>query len=182
VLLSQAALLLCSITARASVVNLAPGLEISLPSALAIEIIEPQEQHNGPVIVGELGGMPGYFMAATRVTMWERDPALWKRLETEIRKQSKSGDFLLRIDDSFQTSLHNIVNFKAYEYESGEQKHTQVYFLLRDDRNIYWITLTTAKGVDINLAIPIAQSLISRARFIDEQHKPLESQNNNSPF
>ena len=160
-------MLLFSITVQATTVNLAPGLEITLPSALAIEIIEPQDTSDHPILAGELGGTPSYFIAATKVTMWERDPALWKRLESEIKKQNKTGEFLLLADDSFSATPHDNVSFKAYEYESAEQKHIQVYFLLRDDRNIYWLTLTMLEGVDMDVLIPIAQSLISRARFVD---------------
>lgn len=169
--LSQAVLLLCAAAAHASTVNLAPSLNISLPSALSIEIIEPQDQSYSPRLVGEIGGEPGYFIAATKINMWERDPALWKRLENEIRKQSNTGDFILNAEGSFVASPHDTVNFKTYEYQSADQKHNQVYFLLRDERNIYWLTLTVAEGVDIDVVMPIAQAVIRRVSFIDEQNK-----------
>jgi hypothetical protein len=157
-------------------------LDISLPSALAIEVIEPQDPSSSPILAGEIGGVPGYFIAATRINMWERDPALWKRLESEIHKLSNTGDFLLLIEGNFPASPLNNVNFKAYEYDSSEQKHIQVYFLLRDDRSIYWLTLTVVEGVDVDLVIPIAQALISRARFVDAEKKLLDTENNNFPF
>lgn len=170
-MLSLVAALLCAAATHASTVNLAPGLEIDLPSALSIDIIEPQDQYHSPTLAGEIGGEPGYFIAATKITMWERDPALWKRLESEIRRQSNSGDFILKTEGSFVASPHDTVNFKAYEYESADQKHFQVYFLLRDERNIYWLTLTLAEGVDMDVVMPIAQAVIRRASFMDEQHK-----------
>lgn len=172
VILSQAAvLLLCAAVTHASTVSLAPGLEIALPTALSIDIIEPQDQYHSLRLAGEIGGAPGYFIAATKITMWERDPALWKRLENEIRRQSNSGDFTLKTEGSFVASPHDTVNFKAYEYASADQQHSQVYFLLRDERNIYWLTLTLAEGVDIDVVMPIVQALIRRASFTGEQHK-----------
>lgn len=170
-ILSQAMLLLYAAAAYASTVNLAPGLEIALPSALSIEIIGPQDPSHSPTLVGEIGGEPVYFIAATKINMWERDPALWKRLESELRKQSNTGDFILKTEGSFVASPHDTVNFKTYEYESADQKHSQVYFLLRDERNIYWLTLTLAEGVDIDVVMPIAQALIRRASFMDGQEK-----------
>lgn len=170
-ILSQAILLLCAAVTHATTVNLAPGLEISLPSALTIEIIEPQDQYHSPTLAGEIGGEPAYFIAATKINMWERDPALWKRLESEIRKQSNSGDFILKAEGSFAASPHDTVNFKTYEYESADQKHSHVYFLLRDERNIYWLTLTVVEGVDMDVVMPIAQAVIRRASFMDEQDK-----------
>ncbi len=130
VILSQAALLLGAASAHASTVNLAPGLDIALPSALTIEVIE--NQNSAPMLAGELGGEPAYFIAATKITLWERDPALWKRLESEIRKQSNNGDFTLESEGSFSASPQNTVNFKTYEHESADQKHSHVYFLLLD--------------------------------------------------
>lgn len=174
--LSQAAVLLCAAAAHASTVNLAPGLEVALPSALTIEIIEPQDQHHSPMLAGEIGGEPAYFIAATKITLWERDPALWKRLESEIRKQSNTGDFVLKTEGSFAANPHNTVNFKTYEYESADQKHSQVYFLLRDERNLYWLTLTVAEGVDIDVVMPIAQALIRRTSFVDEQTKSIDTE------
>jgi hypothetical protein len=176
VLLNQVALLLCAAAAHASTVNLAPGLEIPLPSALTIEVIEPQDQNHSPMLAGEIGGEPAYFIAATKITLWERDPALWKRLESEIRKQSNTGDFTLKTEGSFAASPHNTVNFKTYEYESADQKHSQIYFLLRDERNLYWLTLTLAEGVDIDVVMPIAQALIRRVSFVDEQTKSIEAE------
>ncbi len=160
---------LLSAAANAASLSLAPGLEISLPSALRIDILESPDQAHGARLVGEIDGAPGYFIAATKIQMWERDPALWNRLESEIRKQSNTGSFLIKEEGSFVASPHDTVNFKTYEYVSAEQKHTQVYFLLRDERNIYWLTLTLVEGVDLNVVLPITQALIRRVSFKEAQ-------------
>lgn len=166
-LLSQTALLLYAGAAQASAVHLAPGLEITLPSSLAVEFVPPQEQFNSPIIVGELSGTPGYFIAANKVKTWEKNIVLWKRLESEIRKRSKTGAFTLSQRGNFSTIANDIIWFRAYEYESSDQLHRQVYFLLKDQRTAYWITLTMVDNVDIKLALPIAQALIRRARVVD---------------
>ncbi|ACE83967.1 hypothetical protein [Cellvibrio japonicus] len=104
-------------------------------------------------------------MAATRVKTWEKNAVLWKRLESEIRKRSSSGEFTLGQMGSFSTRVNDTVWFRAYQYQSADQ---QVYFLLKKQRTTYWITLTMVEGVDINLATPIATALIRRARVIDD--------------
>jgi hypothetical protein len=162
--LSQAALLLYAGAAQATTVHLAQGLEIILPSSLALEVIAPQDQINSPIIAGEVSGEPGYFIAATKVKNREKNSVLWNRLESEIRKRSNTGEFTVSQRGNFSTSINNMVWFRVYHYETINQAHRQVYFLLKDQRTTYWITLTMVEGVNINLTIPIAQALIRRAR------------------
>ncbi len=163
---SQAALLLFASATQATTVHLAPGLEITLPSSLALDVIPAQDQISSPVIAGAISGEPGYFIAANKVKTWEKNSVLWKRLESEIRKRSTDGEFTLNQRGHFVTRTNDKVWFHVYHYTTAEQSHQQVYFLLKDQRTTYWITLTMVEGVDINLTIPIAKALIRRARVI----------------
>lgn len=173
--LSQAALLLYAGAVYASAVNLAQGLEIDLPSSLSLEIITAQDQPEklqdatitSPIIAGKINGEPAYFIAATKVKNWEKNSVLWKRLESGISDRSKSGEFTVSQRGNFSTLLNQAVWFRAYEFEAENQKHRHVYFLLNDQRNTYWVTLTMAKDSDINFAIPITKALIRRARITE---------------
>lgn len=165
-LLSQTVLLFYAVAVQASAFHLAPGLEITLPDSLALEVIAPHDQFNGPIIVGEVEGEPGYFIAATKVKTWEKNSVLWKRLESELRKRSSTNVFIPSHEGKFFTNLNDKVWFKAYAYNTAEQAHHQVYFLLKNQRTTYWITLTMVEGVDINLAIPLAKTLLQRAHII----------------
>jgi hypothetical protein len=153
--------------ALASTVNIAPGLEMTLPAPLVIDVFESQRNSDGPVVVGEIEGGPGYFIAAVRVRTWERNNILWRKLETEIRDRSETGDFVTSAKGSFVTMAGDSVWYRAYEYESRDQNHRQVYFLLKGERSIYWVTLTVIEGVSVDLVIPIAKALIRRARLMD---------------
>ncbi|HEX7762534.1 MAG TPA: hypothetical protein VF433_02845, partial [Cellvibrio sp.] len=51
---SQAALLLFASATQAATVHLAPSLEITLPSSLALDVIPPQDQISSPVIAGAI--------------------------------------------------------------------------------------------------------------------------------
>lgn len=166
--LSQAALLLCAGATQASTVHLAPGLEIVLPDSLAIQVISPHDQFSSPVIAGELSGEPGYFIAAVKIKTWEKNGVLWKRLESEIRRLSSAGEFTITQQGNFFTALNHNVWFRAYQYQTQERSHHQVYFLLKDQRITYWVTVTMVEGADINLSIPIAKALIRRARIINQ--------------
>lgn len=167
--LSHAALLLwASVALASSTVGLAPGLELTLPDSLVIDVLESHGQHQGPVIAGAIDGEPGYFVAASKVGTWERNNILWRKLETEIRSRSSDGDFTLGVKGSFTTAMNDAVWFRTYAYESSEQKHVQVYFLLKNERSIYWVTLTMVEGVEVDLVIPIAKALIRRARVTGE--------------
>lgn len=173
--LCQAALLFYAGAVYASTVNVAQGLEIDLPSSLSLEIITPQDQLEklqgttiaNPMIAGKINGEPAYFIAATKVKNWEKNSVLWKRLENGISDRSKSGEFIVSQRGNFSTLLNQAVWFRAYEFEVESQKHRQVYFLLNDQRNTYWITLTMVKDSDINLAIPITKALLRRARVVE---------------
>lgn len=175
--LIQAVLLLLSTgatqaaTVNLAPVNLAPGLEIPLPTALIIEVMEPQVPNislhsTGPVIAGEIAGKPGYFIAATKIKTWEKNAVLWKKLEAEMRKRSATN-IHFTIKGSFITAARNAVWFRGYEYTLVDQTHNPIYFLLKTDREAYWITLTMTAGVDVDLVIPIAETLIRQARITD---------------
>jgi hypothetical protein len=170
VLIQVALLLLCTAAAQATTVDLAPGLEIPLPTALILGVMEPQPNislHNtGPVIAGEVAGKPGYFIAATKIKSWGENAVLWKKLETEMRKRNAININITR-KGSFITAARNAVWFRGYEYELADQTHNPIYFLLKSEREVYWITLTMTEGVDIDLVIPIAEALIRQARITD---------------
>lgn len=173
VLLSQTALLLSAqpstaSASQASTVYLAPGLEVPLPSALALEIIKPQDQITGPILAGEVNNNLSYFIAASKAESWGKNIVLWKMLETGIRKQSSTGNFILRARGNFSTNAGDMAWFRAYEYTAGEQIHRQVYFILKNQHTVYWITLTMTETVNIDLTIPIAKALIQRARIITD--------------
>lgn len=158
--------MLCALACQAETVTLAPGLEINLPSALSLQL-EHQDQREFPILVGEVNGGQPYFMAATLIKIWERDPVLWKRLESSIHQQSGTSQLLLKLEDILTAPPHSTVSYKIYEYDSEQQKHLQAYFLLKGERNLYWISLTTVADTDINTVIPLAQALISRMRFVN---------------
>lgn len=172
---SQAALLLYAGAVYASSVHLAQGLEIDLPSSLLLEVITPQDLPDtlkdatitSPIITGKINGEPAYFIAATKVKNWEKNSVLWKWLESGISDRSQSGEFIISQRGNFSTLVNQAVWFRAYEFEAKNQQHRQVYFLLNEQRNTYWITLTMANGSDINLAIPITKALIRRARVTE---------------
>lgn len=174
-LLSQAVLLLYAGAAYASSVYLAQGLEIDLPGSLSLEVITPRDQLGklndakitSLIIAGKIDDEPAYFIAATKVKNWEKNSILWKRLESGISDRSKSGEFIVSQRGNFSTLVNQMVWFRVYEFETEDQTHRQVYFLLSDRRNTYWITLTMAENGDINLAIPITKALIRRARVIE---------------
>ncbi len=159
-------LLLAPMSAYASKVYLAPGLEMTLPSALALDVIELQDQYQGSILVGEVNNTAGYFIAASKANAWEKNAVLWKRLENGIRLQSDNDDFALLKRGSFYTHDNNLVWFRAYEYKSAEQTHRQVYFLIKNQFTVYWITLTMTDPVSIDLTIPITTTLIQRARIV----------------
>ena len=161
-------LLLTPMSAQASKVYLAPGLEMTLPSALALDVIELQDHYQGSILVGEVNNTPGYFIAASKANAWEKNAVLWKRLESGIRLQSDTDDFVLLKRGNFYTHNNNLVWFRAYEYQSAGQTHRQVYFLLKNQNRVYWITLTMIDSVGIDLTIPITTTLIQRARILQE--------------
>lgn len=179
-LLMQAALLLYAGAVQASAVQLAPGLEIELPSSLALDVIPPREPSKetdnsavddtavtGPVLVGKVNGEPGYFIAAVKVKNWEKNNILWQRLETAIANKSNAGEFTVSQRGSFPAAIDDLVWYRAYEFIIADQTHRQVYFLINDRNNTYWITLTMVQGVDTNLAIPITKALIHRLRIVE---------------
>lgn len=161
-------LLLYAGTAFAATVNLAPGLEMPLPSSLVIEVFDAQTPGKAPFIAGDIGGEPGYFMAATRIKTRDQNLALWKRLESEIRKRSINKNFVSERKGNFATQQNNPVWFRSYQYESAGQTHRQVYFLLKHDESAYWIILTAAEGVSLDLVMPIAEALIRRTTPVDQ--------------
>jgi hypothetical protein len=161
-------LLLCAGTAFATSVHLAPGLEMPLPSSLIIEVLDAQVPGKAPFLAGEIGGEPGYFIAATRIKTRDQNLALWKRLESEIRKRSINKNFVSERKGNFSTQQNDPVWFRSYQYDSANQTHRQVYFLLKHDESAYWIILTAAEGVSLDLVIPIAEALIGRTHSADK--------------
>lgn len=155
-------LLLWAGTAFAASVNLAPGLDMPLPSSLVVEVVAPKTPDTAPVIAGEIGGEPGYFIAATRIKTREQNLLLWKRLESEIRKRSISKNFVSERKGNFSTLQNDPVWFRSYQYDAAGQTHRQVYFLLKHDESAYWIILTAVEGISLDLVIPIAEALIRR--------------------
>lgn len=139
-----------------------------LPSSLVIKVFDTQTSGGAPILAGEIGGEPGYFMAATRIKTRDQNLVLWKRLESEIRKRSINKNFVSERKGNFVTQQNDPVWFRSYQYESAGQTHRQVYFLLKHDQSGYWITLTATDGVALDLVIPIAEALIRRVTFADQ--------------
>lgn len=166
-LLAQVALLFYAIGLRAEPLELAPGLKLTLPDTLALAVIAAPDSAQFPVVMGELNGEPGYFLAATKIKAWEKNAILWRRLETNIGKRAEGNSFTLLSSGSFQSDDELKVFFRGYEYRVEDQTRQQVYFLLNTQRAGYWLTLTAAENVDIKLAIPIASALVRRARIAD---------------
>ncbi len=172
--LGQAALLLYTTTIYAStapapapIVQLAYGLEVTLPGSLALQVIAPHEQFKHPIIAGNINGEASYFIAATRINDWEKNALLWNRLENQIRRKSDRNEFTIRQRGSFSTTQNIAVFFRMYEYNTNNQQHRQVYFLLNNQRAGYWITLTMLEGADASLIIPIATALVRRAHMLN---------------
>ncbi len=154
-----------------SSVELASGLKVSLPDPLVIEVLGDQPESYGPVLVGEIEREPGYFLAATEIRVWERNHILWKKLEDEIGSRSETGDFNAGVEGRLTTLEGDRVWYKAYEFQADGVTHRHVYYLLKGERSSYWITLTMVEGVDIGLAIPLAEALVRRAQINDERRR-----------
>ncbi|MFC3114425.1 hypothetical protein [Cellvibrio fontiphilus] len=152
-------------TAGTPGVLLAPGLEIVLPDSLKLELGDEANPLKQPMVIGEVAGKPGYFIAAVKIKSWEKNSVLWRRLETEIRKQSSDQSFNLIQTGHFVTHSNDPVHFRIYEYQTATQTQRQVYFLLNSQRLSYWITLTMTDEVDTSIAIPLTKALIRRARI-----------------
>lgn len=163
---SRLLLWLCASPALAASIWLAPGLELPLPSALPLQVFETELSEKSPVLVGEIAGVAGYFIAASHANTPNTNTVLWKKLETEIRKRSNRGYFISAQRGNFVTLQDDPVWFRSYQYESRGQQHRQLYFLLRRNNTVYWIVLTTTDGVSLELVRPIAEALIRRATLL----------------
>lgn len=162
-------LLLCAAeSAFASTINLAPGLDAELPDSLVVGIFEETAPGNAPVLVGEVGGEAGYFIAANRIKTRDQNLMLWKKLEAEIRKRSTSRNLISEKKGNFYTRQNKPVWFRSYQYETAGQEHRQVYFLLRNDEVVYWITMTAVEDVSMDTVIPVAEALIRRVTLTDD--------------
>lgn len=151
----------------ASPVDLAPGLKLSVPDSLVVEVLDAPSANSGPVVVGAVEGEPGYFIAATRAPDWERNQTLWKQLELELRHRSEEKVVNLGAEGRFATLEGDSVWYRTYEWRADGRPQRHVYFLLKGERSVYWFTLTMVEGVEVGLALPLAEALIRRAS-IDE--------------
>lgn len=141
---------------------LAPGLNIMLPSSLGLSLEKIEQHDQYPVIVGEIGKAPTYFISAVKVRSWERSSILWEKLEMELRRRGESRSIKTFIGGSFHTDEGVNVSYKGYEYFAHGHRHRPVYFLLKGENSIYWVTLVTVEGVNMQVVLPIVEALVQR--------------------
>lgn len=144
---------------------LAPGLNIVLPSPLGLSLEKIEQHDQYPVIVGEIGKAPAYFISAVKVRRWERSSVLWEKLEMELRRQGDSRSIKTFIGGSFSTDEGVKVSYKGYEYFAHGHRHRPVYFLLKGENSIYWVTLVTVEGVNMQVVLPVVEALVQRVRI-----------------
>ncbi|WP_286807085.1 MULTISPECIES: hypothetical protein [unclassified Marinimicrobium] len=146
---------------RQSIV-LAPGLTLQPPSALSLESVRSDAADDAPVLVGYIEGAPGYFLAADRVTGKQRVSVLWEKLEMEMRGRADARSIEVEDRGIFLTQSEAKVWYRVYRYRLDGVKLRPVYYLLRQDDQSYWLTLTTADGVDLEVVKPIVDVILKR--------------------
>lgn len=171
VVMGALALILVSSTIHCKEVSetgLAAGLSVMLPESLAVHEYYRNDADEFPILIGEIDGEPAYFLGAVRVKRWERSNVLWTKLETELRYIDPSDNLSVIARGGFTTDGGQKVRYRGYRFRHKEGFRRQVYFLLRSDTQIYWLTLTAVEGADLAVVIPLAQALIRRAHLVEE--------------
>jgi len=146
---------------RRSIV-LAPGLTLHPPSALSLEPVRSNTVEGALVLVGHIEGEPGYFLAADRVTGKQRVSVLWEKLDIEMRSRADARSIEVEDRGVFLTQSEAKVWYRAYRYRLDGVRLRPVYYLIRQDDQSYWLTLTTADGVDLEVVKPIVDVILKR--------------------
>lgn len=150
-------------------VVLAPGLILVPPSALPLQYVSDKSGVGSVVVVGHIEGLPGYFLAADRITVKQRVSVLWEKLEIEIRGRADERSFEVEDRGVFLTDADAKVWYRAYRYTLEGVTHRPVYYLIRQDDQSYWFTLTTADGVALEVVKPIVDAILKRVIIKDKQ-------------
>ncbi len=148
--------------------HLAPGLSVLLPESMAVRDYRSHSSDDYPILVGDLDGEPAYFLGAVKVRRWERSNVLWTKLETELRYIDPSDNLSVITRGGFTTGSGHEVRYRGYRFQHKDGFRRQVYFLLRSDSQIYWLTLTMIERADLGVVIPLAQALVKRTRLADD--------------
>ncbi|ROQ17990.1 hypothetical protein EDC38_2962 [Marinimicrobium koreense] len=147
---------------------LAPGLTLLPPSALSLEPVRSNAPDGPLVLVGHIEGEPGYFLVADRVTGKQRVSVLWEKLDIEMRGRADARSIEVEDRGVFLTQSEAKVWYRTYRYRLGGVKLRPVYYLIRQDDQSYWLTLTTADGVDLEVVKPIVDVILKRVIISSE--------------
>lgn len=165
-------MLLLAVGATASAreeVVLAPGLSLVPPSALSLQYVNTKSGGESLVLVGHIEGAPGYFLAAERVIVKQRVSVLWEKLEMEIRGRADGRSFEVNDRGVFLANSEAKVWYRAYQYTLDGVGQGPVYYLIRQNGQSYWLTLTTAESVDLEVVKPIVCAILKRVIIRDKQ-------------
>lgn len=149
-------------------VELAPGLSVMLPESMAVRAYHEQSSDDSTILIGDLGGEPAYFLGGVKVERWERSNVLWTKLENKLRRIDPSDNLSVIARGGFITHAGSEVRYRGYRFRHKAAFRRQVYFLLRSESQIYWLTLTAVEGADLSVVIPLVQALIRRTRLTDQ--------------
>lgn len=150
-----------------SILELAPGLNVILPEPLSLHYIQSDVASESPVLMGSIEGAPGYFIVADKVVEQQRTSVLWEKLEMEVRGRADRHSFETGDRGTFVTTDGAKVWYRSYRYAVGKVVHKPVYYLIRQDKSSYWVTLTVAENIDGSVAKPIADAILKRAILSD---------------
>ncbi len=154
---------IASMTLADSSIELAPGLTLTPPDSLSLEYTEAGSVNETPVLIGRIEGSPSYFMVADKIAGKQRTSVLWEKLEMEIRDRVDRQSFEVRDRGIFTTIAGAKVWYRSYRYALEGVVHKPVYYLIRQGKNSYWVTLTVAEDIDQKVVKPIADAVLKRA-------------------
>lgn len=163
----SASVLLSAAAVCADDTELAPGLSVLLPGSMAVRAYRKHSSDDFPILVGDLEGEPAFFLGAVKVQRWERSSVLWTKLESKLRYIDPSDSLSVIAHGGFTTGAGQEVRYRGYRFRHEGGLRRQVYFLLRSDSRIYWLTLTAVEGAELDVVIPLAQALIRRTHLVE---------------
>lgn len=161
-------LLLLPFAVCAEPIQLAPGLELDLPSSLAARPQTVTGDGLSEVVVGYVEGEPAYFVAASAVERDLRSSLLWARLETILRKKSVDGHLEITRRGNFKTRSERLVWYRLYHYRDGEEPQQQLYFLIRGRTRSYWITATSIEAVPLASSFALIKEMVRRLSVLED--------------
>ncbi|WP_341939107.1 hypothetical protein [Marinimicrobium sp. C2-29] len=147
--------------------ELAPGLYVVLPESMAVRAYRKSSSDDFPILIGDLEGEPAYFLGAVKVQRRKRSNVLWTKLEKELRYIGPSDSLSVIARGGFTTGAGQAVRYRGYRFRHEDGLRRQVYFLLRSDTQVYWLTLTAVEGAELEVVIPLAQALIRRTHLVE---------------